>query len=170
MKRKRSQSAVRGRPPKRAQQGAGQSGEATPATGDHPVLRRIYPDVSSLRHYLLSRLPASSKNRRRKISQLGLPAHDGDATATRDVDRELGRLLDSTLVGLSPKAIAASREEAAKARDRDLESFSQQVSEHATGSTFNPGYFLQTEVGSITCFPKKYNLKRMKCLPCSSRC
>ncbi|KAF2185025.1 hypothetical protein K469DRAFT_577492 [Zopfia rhizophila CBS 207.26] len=142
MKRKRT-ATVGDKPFKRSREAFSQSALATTPGVDHPVLRRLYPEVVSLRHYLLSRLSSCSKNRRRKISQLGLSEPCRDATTTQSVDVELGRLLDSTLVGVSHKTIAASRDESA--RTRELESFSQQLS----GSTFKPGYFLQSEVGDV---------------------
>lgn len=148
MKRKRN-THVGGRPPKRARD-ADQSPLATTDGVDHPVLSSLYPKVSSLRHYLLSRLPTSSKNRRRKISQLGAQRPSPNASATRVVDIELGELLDSTLVGvLSDSGSSAAREEAAKERDKDIESFSQQLPSKTTASTFEPGYWLQAEVSEV---------------------
>ena len=143
MKRKRS-AHVRGRPPKRARDADAldQSASATPRAVEHPVLQRLYPNVLSLRHYLLSRLPASSKNRRRRVSQLGKTGH-ATADATRGVDIELGQLLDSTLVGLPLQPPAPKKDES---RDGDLAVFSQQLP-HSAGGTFKPGYFQQSEVG-----------------------
>ncbi|KAF2794045.1 hypothetical protein K505DRAFT_361455 [Melanomma pulvis-pyrius CBS 109.77] len=144
MKRKRS-AHVRDRPPKKARDALDQSALATTPGVEHPVLRRLYPDVFSLRHYLLSRLSVASKNRHRKISQLGKLDPSHHAAATRGVDMELGELLDSTLVGVPPTAAHASREEAAKARDGDIVGFSQQLLNSTTGGTFKPGYFQQSE-------------------------
>lgn len=109
---------------------------------DHPILHYLYPQVLSLRHYLLSRLPVASKTRRRKISQLGLLL--SNATELPRVDFELGQLLDSTQVGLPAKALATDRDEA---RDVDIVSFSQQQLNSTAGATFKPGYFQQGEVG-----------------------
>jgi hypothetical protein len=136
MKRKRN-THDNGRPPKSARD---EPAIATNPGVDHPVLHRLYPQILSLRHYLLSRLPVASKTRRRKISQLGL----SDTTELHRVDFELGQLLDSTLVGLSPKAVATDRDEA---RDVDIVNFSQQLLNSTTGATFKPGYFQQGEVG-----------------------
>lgn len=132
-----------------------QSAPATPSNINHPVLRRLYPEVFTLRHYLLARLPTSSKNRRRRISQLGQNSivPDGATTTTAadtdgGVDVELAHLLDSTLVGVPQRAVATEhREESEDTRTKDITTFSQQLSACASGSTFNPGYFLQTEVG-----------------------
>jgi telomerase reverse transcriptase len=123
---------------------------ATPSGPDHPVLRRLYPQVLTLRHHLLSRLPKSSKGRRRRIAQLGLTAQSRDDASTRDVDIELGQLLDSVLIGCFPDAELKHVEREAKERDRDIESFTQQRSQSISGGTFQPGYFLQSEVGRVT--------------------
>jgi len=145
MKRKRN-AHPGGGPPKKARRPADQSAVATMAFVEHPVLARLYPDVLSLRHYLLSRLPASSKSRRRKLSQLGHQHLRDEGTAPRADDLELGELLDTTLVGALPTIAAEKREEAAKERDRDIESFSQQLPLTTSASTFKAGYFLQSEV------------------------
>lgn len=128
-----------------------QSPAATPASVEHPVLSRLYPEVLSLRHYLLSRLPASSasKNRQRHLSQLGTCTGD-QSTAPRGIDLELGKLLDATLVGVLQRPRAGNPEVAAKERDGDLESFTQEVAaSNASAGTFKPGYFLQGEVSLI---------------------
>ncbi|KAJ4301248.1 Telomerase reverse transcriptase [Kalmusia sp. IMI 367209] len=146
MKRKRNTHAG-GRNPKRVRAVSDQSPVATTASVEHPVLSRLYPEVLSLRHYLLSRLPASSrlKSRRRKLSQLGLhPSHED--TATCGTDLELGELLDSTLVGVLPNGDADRRENALREREKDLESFTQELSLTNSASTFKPGYFLQSEI------------------------
>jgi hypothetical protein len=149
MKRKRA-AHVGDRHRKRSRPASDQSAIATTPGVDHPVLRRLYPEVVTLRHYLLSRLPGTSKNRRRKISQLGLPNPNGSPAATRGPDVELGQLLDSTLVGVPVKGDTEVPDDSADARDRDIELFSQQLPDCATGSTFKPGYFLQPEVGVFT--------------------
>ncbi|KAF2710295.1 hypothetical protein K504DRAFT_481429, partial [Pleomassaria siparia CBS 279.74] len=164
MKRNPSGQVV-GRPPKRARHASlNQSVPATTPHVQHPVLQRLYPHVVSLRHYLLSRLPIASKNRRRKLSQLGKPDATAPATSnlltslTRgvgvdvdidtnidiniDIDIELGRLLDSTLVGLSTTSPTASPD---KSKHGDIVNFSQQLLKSSTGGTFKPGYFQQSE-------------------------
>jgi hypothetical protein len=116
------------------------------------VLSRLYPQVATLRHYLLSRLPSSSKNRRRKLAQLGLHPPDADATSPRGIDDQLGDLLDAVVVGGLPStttADAAVRKAATQEREDDLESFSQQFPAGTTASTFKPGYFLQPEVSGF---------------------
>lgn len=143
---------VGSRPPKRPRQAAGQSPTATPSCIQHPVLSRLYPKVVSLRHYLLSRLPASSKNRRRKIAHLGVqqgPDQQDGHTAPHGTDAELGKLLDATLIGVVSKHVTddTAAIDIAKERDQDLKTFSQHLSSsRSTGGTFKQGYFLQKEV------------------------
>jgi hypothetical protein len=123
---------------------AGQCANATPEGVEHPVLCRLYPQLLTLRQYLLSQLPTSSKKRRRRISQFGLTKHVCDSELTRRDDAELRHLLDSTLIGLSPKTYKPNGHEDYRARD--IESFSQQLPESTVGSNFNPVHFLQPEV------------------------
>jgi hypothetical protein len=105
-------------PRKKAKRAAKPSAASTPIGPDHPVLQRLYPKVLTLRNYLLSRLPKSSKNRRRRLSQLGLGTPAQDDTSTRDVDIRLGQLLDSTLIGcFSP---VAPRDFAQELKEREL--------------------------------------------------
>ncbi|PVH95994.1 hypothetical protein DM02DRAFT_132437 [Periconia macrospinosa] len=143
---------VGSRPPKRPRQAADQSPTATTSCTQHPVLSRLYPKVVSLRHYLLSRLPASSKNRRRKIAHLGVqqgPEQQDTNTATHGIDAELGKLLDATLIGVVSKHVTddTAATDIAKERDQDLKNFSQHLSSSGTiGGTFKPGYFVHSEV------------------------
>ena len=152
MKRKRSSHVSGGsrKKARRAVEPADQSATATPSGPDHPVLRRLYPQVLTLRHHLLSKLPKSSKNRRRRISQLGLTSPAQDDAATCDVDTALGHLLDLTLVGCLPDTASNTQEQVAKELDREIERFTQQRSQIVSGGTFRPGYFMQSEVGLVT--------------------
>ncbi|APA07224.1 hypothetical protein sscle_02g019940 [Sclerotinia sclerotiorum 1980 UF-70] len=69
------------------------------------LLNKYYPNVLCLRDYLLSKLPVSSKVRRKKLSSVGrkasanIPYQDGDDD--EDEDRVLGDFLDGTLIGVS---------------------------------------------------------------------
>jgi len=60
------------------------------------ILSQYYPSVVTLREYVLSRLPTTSRIRKRKISRLGTAI----GVLTK-VETEVSRLLDTTLVGLS---------------------------------------------------------------------
>lgn len=69
------------------------------ATIQHAVLSRFYPRVYSLRDYVLSRLPPTSKIRRKKVAAIGKP--DGTQNPPlSDIERSVGNLLDHTLVGI----------------------------------------------------------------------
>ena len=57
------------------------------------VLAQYYPHVLPLREYLLSKLPSTSKVRRKKIKSIGLN-HVGD-------DHAFAEFLDGTLIGVS---------------------------------------------------------------------
>lgn len=146
MKRKRSaHSCAGGR--KKTKGADDQSTKATTVNATHPVLQRLYPEVLTLRQYLLSRLPSSSKNRYRKLSQLGHAIPAGDKN-TADLDNAVVQLLDSALVcnpGVQlekDKATSFSEE-----REKDIEAFTQQRSQSTPGGTFKPGYYRQSEVG-----------------------
>ncbi|OBT76587.1 hypothetical protein VF21_05363 [Pseudogymnoascus sp. 05NY08] len=67
----------------------------------HSLLSRFYPEVLTLREYLLVKLPSNSRIRRKKVltaGRRGLDSHGGEA-AIDDADG-LGPFLDSTLVGI----------------------------------------------------------------------
>ncbi|KAH7401802.1 hypothetical protein DE146DRAFT_631094 [Phaeosphaeria sp. MPI-PUGE-AT-0046c] len=152
MKRKRTSNtgAVARKKPK----GPPTPAAATPSSPGHPVLQRLYPQVLTLRHHLLSRLHKAAKNRRRRIAQLGLspPTHQDEST--RDIDAQVGLLLDATLVGCFPDAESKSVDQEARERQRDTDTFTQQRSQGTFGATFKPGYFMQSEgviVSSRTC-------------------
>ena len=153
MKRKHSAHAGdRNENPKKPRRAPYQSAAATTASIEHPVLLRLYSEVLTLRHYLLSRFPASSKlkSRRRKLSQLGIEHPGQQDIASRGIDVELGELLDATLVGVPPGVDIEKRKDAERVRDRDLDSFTQEVSASINSAgTFKPGYFLQAEVSKL---------------------
>jgi len=148
MKRKPATHASRG-PRKKARRA--EPASASPPGPDHPVLRRLYPQVLTLRHHILSRLPKSSKGRRRRIAQLGLATSQAaqEDACTRHLDVQLGQLLDSALIGCVPDAEPRNIQHEAKERDRELESFTQQRSQSNSGGTFKSGYSQQSEVGPV---------------------
>ena len=61
----------------------------------HPVLSAYFPRLLLLRDYLLSRLPASSKIRRRRLARLSPPVAAGDG------DGQAADLLDSIIVAVN---------------------------------------------------------------------
>ncbi|KAJ4338970.1 Telomerase reverse transcriptase [Ascochyta clinopodiicola] len=132
-----------------------QSASATPSAIQQPVLQHFYPRLLTLRHHLLSQLPKSSKNRRRKLAQLGLPAAIKAAASTHDPDYELGQLLDSTVVGQQSVSKTDNQRQVTEERNKDIEAFTQQLSPAITGGTFKPGYLLQSELSGPPIFDLK---------------
>jgi hypothetical protein len=113
----------------------------------HPVLQRLYPEVLTLRQYLLSKLPSTSKNRQRKISQLGRTT-SAQGISQNHLDTAVVQLLDSTLVCTSSvNADTGAHTCFKEEREKDIRAFTQQRSQTTPGSTFNPGYYMQSEVG-----------------------
>ncbi|KAM3066909.1 Telomerase reverse transcriptase [Clarireedia jacksonii] len=72
------------------------------------LLAQYYPRVLSLREYLLSKLPASSRVRKKKILGVGgrTSVETGDLQDDTDEDRVLAAFLDRTLVGVSTYGIS----------------------------------------------------------------
>ncbi|KAJ5577953.1 Telomere reverse transcriptase [Penicillium hispanicum] len=103
----------------------------------HPVISLYYPEVLTLRQYLLRQLPISSKLRRRRIASLRpLP------TASPNAGRSLSELLDSTLVGLLKK----SSPNVDSDRQRDYRAFTQSQSRSILVSTDTGPTSPQSEV------------------------
>lgn len=82
----------------------------------HPVISRYYSQVVSLRTFLLSSLPSSSKSRRRKVAS---------------IDNKLAHLLDTTLVGIDKQPDEATTQ----SRQRDLAVFTQSQARSSRDST-----------------------------------
>lgn len=115
------------------------------ATQQHHLLALYYPNVRTLRDYILEQLPARSKARRRKIATLGqkqpragkrgsfgVEPHQPTQerwVLSEDAEKRLLRLLDKTLVGYGQPLLSETESEAARARDRLH--FSQHVSSTA---------------------------------------
>ncbi|KAE8353885.1 hypothetical protein BDV28DRAFT_98826 [Aspergillus coremiiformis] len=65
----------------------------------HPVISIYYRQVLTLRQYLLQRIPATSKSRRRRIASV--PSYDStNASRSAGQAEGLSYLLDTTLVGV----------------------------------------------------------------------
>ncbi|KAK7941239.1 uncharacterized protein PG986_013626 [Apiospora aurea] len=81
-------------------QGKG-SHESIPLTPvEHVVLDQYYPQLLTLRDYVLLKLPATSRIRKRKIASTGSSAAVSNGEIT-DIERAVGRVLDTTLVGVA---------------------------------------------------------------------
>ncbi|KAK1752439.1 hypothetical protein QBC47DRAFT_57775 [Echria macrotheca] len=63
----------------------------------HALLSHYYTEISTLRTYLLAKLPASSRIRRKKIASLGINVPGAETTCSEQ-EIELGKALDTTLV------------------------------------------------------------------------
>lgn len=102
------------------------------------LLLQYYPKVSSLREYLLAKLPSASKIRRKKIVSVGCKPED------KESDRKLARFLDHTLIGVNENG-DFSRDEKMK----QLTSFSQKADESISFANLSTvGIYSQVEVCS----------------------
>ena len=115
--------------------GKGQQCDEEPCANqvNHPTLSIYYPTILTLRSFIFSRLPATSKKRRRKIQaikkinescarSLETSSSLGPLEAIDSSDeRHLSRLLDHTLVCLATATYSISRHSA----DGDFKAFSQ---------------------------------------------
>ncbi|KAI2468813.1 hypothetical protein F4781DRAFT_251659 [Annulohypoxylon bovei var. microspora] len=73
--------------------------QSVPVQAQHAVLNQFYPQVLTLRNYVLSKLPATSRLRRRKVTAVGIINKSSNSSLS-DVERSLGVLLDNTLIGI----------------------------------------------------------------------
>lgn len=103
------------------------------------LLAQYYPKVFSLREYLLSKLPTTSKIRRKKISKLGRHHDLGNG----EHQSSLAQFLDQTLIGVL-KDDGVPREE----RVQQWSSFSQRadILDSNFGDLSGAGVFSQSEV------------------------
>ncbi|KAG7138103.1 hypothetical protein HYQ46_008379 [Verticillium longisporum] len=94
----------------------------------HALLRQYYPEIVSLRHYLISKLPSASRLRRKKIASIGSEEPRSSVDFRGDLERQLCHLLDTTVVGLQHSQLPAAddnvrREEWTKFSQRGDESY-----------------------------------------------
>lgn len=135
-KRKRSAHGKAGGDEKRQKKALGP--QATDPVVKHALLAKYYPQVVTLREYLVSRLPPSSKIRRKKILSLGHRQRPGN----RETDQQLACFLDQTLVGVSRFKEAGPEE-----RLNEWAAFSQKPDESVSWANLSLlGAFSQTEV------------------------
>lgn len=136
-------------------------------TVGHPTLRRYYAQISTLRDYLISRLPASAKSRRRKIETARgskpeslatetIARGEGGSTAPGssarsdelahrlgDSQTRLAALLDHTLVCTPQGCLSAFHD----SREKDFIAFSQKA-DVSLGSTLDGGTTSISDVSS----------------------
>lgn len=104
----------------------------------HPVISLYYREVLTLRQYLLSHLPVTSKLRRRRIASLATSKTTDPST------RSLAELLGSTLIGVLKQSTPKVDSE----RQRDYHAFTQSQSRSILVSTDTGPSSPQSEVGS----------------------
>lgn len=102
------------------------------------LLRFYYPNVLTLRQYLVSTL-SKSKKRRKKLFRYGLD--DGDGTAA-GFDANVVKLLDSIVIGTSNPAELDDW----KSIEQDITVFTQQRSEATATISPTQGALKQSEV------------------------
>jgi hypothetical protein len=131
------------------------------------LLSQYYPQVFSLREYLISKLPTASKIRRKKILSVGRKSEGGK-------DQNLAEFLDQTLVGvLSHKDVSPEE------RLQQWTSFSQRndTSDSNIGNLSGIGQFSMSEVficslfGPSECIVLATDIRRSSTSPsgCSSQ-
>ncbi|KAK8126658.1 RNA-directed DNA polymerase [Apiospora kogelbergensis] len=81
-------------------QGKGSDEPAPPAPVKHAVLDQYYPQLLTLRDYVLLKLPTTSRIRRKKIASTGSSANISNDETT-DIERAVGQVLDTTIVGVT---------------------------------------------------------------------
>ncbi len=120
----------------------------------YPVLPLYYPHVSSLRDYLLHKLPSSSRSSRRKIKALDTPSLPG---ADQQHANPLAALLDSVVVGY----VDSQDQSIEDARRKELSQFSQTQLNHTAASPGSVPAFSQSEVCQhLACHPFTKSISR----------
>lgn len=107
-------------------------------TPDRALLRQYYASVSTLRHYLASRLTKASHRRRREILRYGRAG-----AGIEDHNEDLASLLDNTTVGTSSHGDPCPDVDL----DKDIMIFTQQVANSTVDITPTQGAHKQSEVG-----------------------
>ena len=102
------------------------------------VLAQYYPRVMSLREYLVSKLPPTSKLRKKKILAFGK-----NRTPNREGDDAFSKFMDQTIVG-----IRNDKEISPQERSQQWTSFSQRLdtSDSTLANITGAGIFSQSEV------------------------
>ncbi|KAF2766008.1 hypothetical protein EJ03DRAFT_391235, partial [Teratosphaeria nubilosa] len=103
-----------------------------------PLLRQYYPNVTTLRQYLASRLSKASRKRRKRLLRLS----GQDSQDSEPGDDALAKLLDTTLVGAFNHVGEAVDETIA----RDISIFTQQISDSTTEISPTQGALKQSEI------------------------
>jgi len=143
-----------------------QSSAKRQRTGDNkqslivPLLQQYYHEVQSLRNYLVSRLPKSSKKRRRRLLHYGLQSAQDESILVND---GTAQLLDKIQVGTSKHV--GNRGELEQL-DEEISVFTQQVSETDISVSPRTRQLKQSEVGLSHCYLFAHpTFSRDCCLP-----
>ncbi|OTA52137.1 hypothetical protein K449DRAFT_246639 [Hypoxylon sp. EC38] len=88
-----------GPPAKKGRTSTNSDQQPAPLQAQHVVLNQFYSQVLTLRNYVLSKLRTTSRLRRKKVAAIGVIKRPPGSPLS-DVERSLGTLLDSTLVGV----------------------------------------------------------------------
>lgn len=126
-----------------------------PRTGDcepgpskqinNPVLQYYYSELLTLRQYLSSQLPSSSRRRRQLLKSIGRASNNNDNKHDAEVQSCIAGILDSNLVGI--KSQTTEREEVIGGeRSSDFQQFSQQLVETSGGALPSSRLVSQREV------------------------
>lgn len=127
----------------------------------HPTLSLYYPEILTLRQYVLSRLPVSSKTRRRKLVNIknhssikgeGVKVNQEQCTQSSqgsdlDVEADIAQLLDRTLICVRHHEPRLSWQ----VREKDFRAFSQR-NDGGDESSLLEGNTPQSEVSHCTLF------------------
>jgi telomerase reverse transcriptase len=108
------------------------------------LLPHYYANVLTLREYLLSKLPTTSKIRRRKVASAGLRKHSEHVGRGDDAAVRLAQYLDTTIVGELPLESAAGKSERIQECASFLGRF--ELSEMVEESSLIEGQCSQSEV------------------------
>ena len=134
----------------------------------HPVLSLYYPQVLTLRNFLLSKLPLSSRSRHRKITSAGIhcessanvgASEDAEHSQRLEDDTALAKSLDTTFVGQLHVRPPGSDD----SRVKGLASFSQKVSS-TVGSSAGGGTCSQSEACAISLWFGIIEIHYWRCL------
>jgi telomerase reverse transcriptase len=112
-----------------------------------PLLRTYYPEVVTLRQYLVSRLVSSSKRTRRRLQQYGR-----DET---QADGRVSDLLDTTIIGAFERVRLPVDD--LQTIEHKITLFSQHVASCGASVTLTPGKFKQAQVrfaAAESCSPR----------------
>lgn len=108
-----------------------------------PLLRHYYPEVTTLRHYLVLKL-SGSKKRQRNLLHYGRSNRVSSSTVH---DQAVTKLLDEIVIGTAEKLESID----AESLEEDITIFTQQLSRSECTISPTQGSLSQAEVGRVDC-------------------